>query len=79
MQILSESEIVHRIRRRKTFSAVIEGGAFSIKIDRYVPMVCTAIHAGNRLDSRLEKKIYLSLDERRYEEDPYTDRLIASL
>jgi uncharacterized protein (TIGR02421 family) len=78
MQILSESEIVHRIRRRKTFSAVIEGGAFSIKIDRYVPMVCTAIHAGNRLDSRLEKKIYLSLAERRYEEDPYTDRLIAS-
>jgi uncharacterized protein (TIGR02421 family) len=78
MQILSESEIVHHIRRRKTFSAVLESGAFSIKIDRFVPMVCTAIHAGSRLDPQLEKKIYLSRNERRYEEDPYTDEMIAS-
>ncbi len=78
MQTLSEKEIIQLIRKLRPFSAIVDSGAFSIKIDRYVPMICTAIHAGRNLAHSLESKILLTAVERRYEEDPFTDDIISS-
>lgn len=78
MQILSEKEIVRRIRKQEPFNATLENGCFAIKVDRYVPVVCTAIHAGHRLSDRVAGKMLLDEAERRYEEDPYTGDMLAS-
>ncbi len=72
MQILSEKEIVHRITQQKKFTAVIDTGAFSIKVDRYVPAVTTAIHTGHAVREQIVDKLLLNDSERKYEEDPYT-------
>ena len=78
MQSLSEKEIIHRIQRQESFAAVIESGAFSIRIDRYVPALCTAIHAGHVVREQLQSKMLVDENERRYEEDPYTGDMLAS-
>lgn len=78
MQILSEKEIVHRITRQEPFSAVIDTDAFSIKIDRYVPAVSTAIHTGHTVREQIVGKMLLNGSERKYEEDPYTGDMLAS-
>ncbi len=78
MQILSEKEIVRRIRRQESFTAAIDTGAFSIKIDRYVPVISTAIHAGHAVRKRIADNLLLNESERKYEEDPYTGDMLAS-
>ncbi len=78
MQTLSEKEIIHRIREQEPFSAVIDSGAFSIRIDRYVPVVSTAIHTGHNVRKQISKKLLLDESERKYEEDPYTGDMLSS-
>ena len=70
MQILSEKEIIHRITQQEPFTAVIDTDAFSIKIERYVPAVSTAIHAGHAVREQIVDKLLLNGSERKYEEDP---------
>ena len=72
-------EIVNSIKSGKTFHAKADDGSFTIKIDRYVPYVCTAIHNGSNLRSELAHKIALDEYERWYEEDPHTADFIASM
>lgn len=79
MQTLSEFEILTCIRQQTPFEAEIEGGSFKIKIERYQPAICTAIHAGHRFRPDLTDKCALTEQQRLYEEDPYTDTMIASL
>ena len=43
-----------------------------------LPLVVTAIHAGHDLRPEIAEKIALDPDERRREEDPYTDRITAA-
>lgn len=78
MQTLSEKEIILRIKRQESFAAVIDTGAFSIKIDRYVPAICTAIHNGDNVRKQIADKLLLNAKERKYEEDPYTYDILAS-
>jgi len=78
MQILSEKEIVLRIRRLEPFTAVIDTGAFNIKIDRYVPAITTAIHTGHAVRKQIAENLLLDESERKYEEDPYTGDMLAS-
>jgi uncharacterized protein (TIGR02421 family) len=78
MLTLSEKACIALIKKGQCFHAEVESGAFIIKIDEYAPIICTAIHNGQRLRSDLEKSILLSEEERFYEEDPYTDELIFS-
>ncbi|MGB0882433.1 MAG: flavohemoglobin expression-modulating QEGLA motif protein [Vicingaceae bacterium] len=73
------SEIIKAIASEKPFRATVNDGSFSIKIDRYVPYVCTAIHNGSNLRADLVNKIALDDYERWYEEDPYTADFIASM
>jgi uncharacterized protein (TIGR02421 family) len=79
MQTLSESRILALIEQEKTFECMLEDGSLTLKIDEYVPTLCTAIHNGHMLRAELAGLCLLSTDERRYEEDPYTADLISSM
>ncbi len=76
---LSEKQIIDRIHSRELFECEIMDGSFSLKIDSYVPAICTAIHAGNRFRAELQAKCTLSESERFYEEDPYTCQMIQAM
>jgi uncharacterized protein (TIGR02421 family) len=73
------NEIIKAIKSGETFKATSDDKSFTIKIDRYVPYVCTAIHDGNNVRAELLGKIALDDYERWYEEDPHTADFIASM
>lgn len=76
---LSIPEIIEKIENEIPFQAETQDGSFYIKVNDYVPYVCTAIHNGCRLRSELIDKINLDEFERWYEEDPFTGDMISSL
>mgnify|MGYP003412231180 FL=1 len=79
MQLLSEHACIEAIKKGEYFQAVIQDGAFSLKIDEYSFFICTAIHNGHRLRQELVNKCALDEAERLHEEDPFTGDLISSL
>lgn len=78
MLTLSKQDCIKRIKRRECFFASVEGGAFSLKIEEYSPIVCAAIHNGHRLRPELANNFLLNESERLYEEDPFTQELVSS-
>lgn len=79
MRRFKVSEIIKFIQEGRTFEATTIDGAFTIKLNRYVPYCCTAIHDGGDLRENLEDKIHLDSYQRWYEEDPHTGDFIRSL
>lgn len=79
MSSLSIEDILGKISRAETFEATAADGSFHIKISRYVPYCCVAIHDGSRMRTELLEKIALDEYERWYEEDPFTGQFISSL
>ncbi len=79
MQKLSVNEIIKLIKAGQTFEATTSDNSLSIKINRYVPFCCTAIHDGSALRANLKPKIALDEYARWYEEDPHTGAFIDSL
>lgn len=76
MTSISEQEIIKKIEQREIFTATIEGGAFTLKIEDYEPAMCAAIHNGGNLRSDIEQECLLTQKERYYEEDPFTGSFI---
>ncbi len=72
MEILTEQQILEKIRQRCIFSAQIDSGAFQLSIKKYVPVVITAIHDGHRVSEYFAAKMKVTEGERQFEEDPYT-------
>ena len=79
MQKLKISEIVKLIKQQKTFEATALDNSFSIKVSKYVPYCCTAIHDGSNLREPLKNKISLDEFQRWFEEDPHTGAFIDSM
>lgn len=79
MQKLKIEEIIQLIKKGKTFEAVAFDNSFHIKINKYVPYCCMAIHDGSNLRTELHSKIALDDFQRWYEEDPFTGEFIDSL
>ena len=79
MKRLEVNEIIDLIHKEKHFEAIASDGSFSIKINRYLPYCCTAIHDGNNLRSELKEKINHDEYSRWYEEDPFTGDFISSM
>ena len=75
---LSEQEIMNKILNRDKFTATIEGGGFTLKIDHYEPTFSAAIHNGGNIRTELVDNCILSQAERYYEEDPYTGSFIEN-
>ncbi len=76
---LKIEDIIKLIRKGETFEAEENDGSFGIKINRYVPYVCMAIHDGGTLRNELKSKIAVDEFERWQEEDPHTGNFIDSL
>jgi len=78
MQSYSLDEALSLINRREVFAGKLVGSGCYIKIEEYLPVVCTAIHAGHELRAELLNSCQLLDEERRLEESGYTDELISS-
>jgi len=76
MTTLSEEAMVEKIYNRDTFTATIDGGGFTLKIEKYEPAMSAAIHDGGNMRPELIDNCLLSDSERYYEEDPYTGSFI---
>ncbi len=76
---LKISEIIKLIQSQKTFEAVASDNSFKIKVNKYVPYCCTAIHDGSNLRPPLNEKIAINEYGRWYEEDPFTGEFIDAL
>lgn len=66
------------IQRGEPFAGELVEAGCLVKIDEYLPVVCAAIHAGSRLRNELVHRCVLDESERFFEEDPFTDDMIAS-
>jgi uncharacterized protein (TIGR02421 family) len=70
--------MIHMIEQEQPFTGLLTDSGCLIKIEEYLPVVCTAIHAGSTMRPELSRYCTLSDEERYFEEDPYTDEMIAS-
>ncbi|MBW2713637.1 MAG: N-formylglutamate amidohydrolase [Deltaproteobacteria bacterium] len=77
MTHLSEEAIVEKIKNRELFTATINGGGLTLKIEKYAPAMSAAIHDGGNMRPELVDNCLLSKSERYYEEDPYTASFVA--
>jgi hypothetical protein len=77
MPKLSEQVIIEKIKKRELFTATIDGGGLTLKIDKYEPAMSAAIHDGGHFRTELVDNCLLSKSERYYEEDPYTGSFIS--
>lgn len=73
----TEQEIIDKINLRQCFKATIAGGAFTLKIEQYLPVMSAAIHDGGNFRAELEDNCLLEKSDRYYEEDPYTGSFIT--
>ena len=75
---LSIDEIIKKINAEETFHAVALDYSLTLKIDSYVPYVCTAIHDGHQFRKELWKNCLHTEYDRWYEEDPETKNMVFS-
>lgn len=76
---LSVPEIIARIKNEEIFEAVSEDYSFTLKIDKYVPYLCGAVHDGHQFRKELWDNCYHSEYDRWYEEDPCTKEFVRTL
>ncbi len=73
------ADALRYISSQTAFAAVDVEGICGLNIRRYSPLVCTTLHAGSVFPTELEKFCLLSPSQRRFEEDPHTQKLLESL
>lgn len=78
MQRLPISEIISKISEEETFEAVAEDYSFTLKIDRYVPYACGAVHDGHQFRKELWANCLHTAYERWFEEDPCTKEFVKT-
>ncbi len=78
MDRLSVQQIISKIENEETFSAVSEDYAFTLKISKYVPYACGAVHDGHQFRKDLWDNCLHSEYDRWYEEDPETKNMVIS-
>jgi uncharacterized protein (TIGR02421 family) len=74
-----EQVLLDLIARGEPFDATSDDGSISLRVDAWIPCVCTAVHHGHRLRAELQTRTLLEPAERLYEEDPHTGGLIAAM
>ncbi|PQJ23306.1 N-formylglutamate amidohydrolase [Tenacibaculum sp. SG-28] len=77
MKRLDIAGILLKIQNQEIFEAVSEDYSFTLKIEKYVPYVCAAIHDGHQFRKDLWDNCLHTDYERWYEEDPATKQMIG--
>ena len=75
---LSANQIIEKINAEETFHAVAPDYSFTLKIDKYVPYICGAVHDGDQFRKELWENCLHTQYERWYEEDPETKNMVLS-
>jgi len=75
---MKHTEALAKIGNQECFDACDSDGVWKISIKAYTPLVCLAIHDGSAFPPELEKSSLLSPQDRIFEEDPHTAKLVAS-
>ncbi|MEC4728516.1 flavohemoglobin expression-modulating QEGLA motif protein [Shewanella sp. D64] len=78
MQRYSLEEILDFIKQGEVFAGQLSSSGCYIKIEQYLPVVCTAIHTGHELREDRLKYCLLTAEERDSHEARLTYELIAS-
>ncbi|WP_394749085.1 N-formylglutamate amidohydrolase [Spongiimicrobium salis] len=78
MHKLSVEDIVSNIEAEIPFEAVSEDYSFTIKIEKYIPYICAAVHDGHQFRKSLWENCLHTEYERWYEEDPCTKQMVQS-
>ena len=78
MQKLTVNQIIEKIETEETFHAVASDYSFTLKIDKYVPYVCGAVHNGHQFRKDLWDNCLHTEYDRWYEEDPETKNMVIS-
>ena len=78
MERLSKKSIISKIEAEETFHAVSDDYSFTLKIDKYVPYACAAVHDGHHFRKDLWENCLHSEYDRWYEEDPETKNMVIS-
>ena len=73
---LSIEDILLNISKGQCFEAVSDDYSFTLKIDKYVPYVCAAVHDGHQFRKELWGNCLHTEYERWYEEDPATLQMV---
>jgi len=79
MEILTEKQIVARIREGAPFTAATGGGGLRLCIRAYGPVMATAIHDGHRVAAPLAGRMQVTEADRLFEEDPHTGTLAEAM
>lgn len=75
---LSVAEIIKNIKEEITFEAVAEDYSFSLKIEKYVPYLCGAVHDGHQFRKELWGNCLHTEYDRWFEEDPCTKEFVKT-
>ncbi len=78
MKRLPVSEIIKKINNEEIFEAVSEDYSFTLKIDRYVPYACGAVHDGHQFRRELWDNCLHTEYDRWFEEDPCTSEFVKT-
>ena len=78
MKRLSVHQIIKNIQNEICFEAVAEDYSFTLKIDRYVPYACGAVHDGHQFRKELWDNCLHTAYERWFEEDPCTKEFVKT-
>ena len=77
MRKLAIDDMISLIENRESFEAVADDYSFTLKINKYVPYVCGAVHDGHQFRKSLWENCLHSEYDRWYEEDPCTKEMVA--
>jgi hypothetical protein len=77
MQKLPDSKIIEKITAETPFEAVADDYSFTIKVEKYVPYICGAVHDGHQFRKSLWTNCLHTEHERWYEEDPCTKAMVS--
>ncbi|EDP70797.1 hypothetical protein FBALC1_08558 [Flavobacteriales bacterium ALC-1] len=75
---LSIDSIISKIQAEEAFEAISDDYAFTLKISKYVPYACAAVHDGHQFRKDLWDNCLHTEYERWYEEDPETKNMVIS-
>jgi hypothetical protein len=76
MNVPFDPAVVEQLRSAKRLRGEGAGGGFAFDLDLSVPALAVAIHAGHNVRDELLTLMRISEQDRLFEEDPATDRMI---